>query len=209
MEVSPGTRPNQLTFPAPGCPGSVQTRHRKLTLPRLQLSGPRAPGGGHGYSAVGRVRNQHPGGASVHGGLGRYHVDLVLQCGLFCSATGCRMEITQKGWLKLCLPKAAMLLLVVFSLVWLILLGCFFKKRAAGKLAVRQVVGGSVSGLTSHLAQPNTQNACLKDLQSPRVTLVAAGRARVVASEGSIMGQNLVILPPAFRSLLAEPTQGP
>ena len=110
---------------------------------------------------------------------------------------------------KLCLPRAVMLLLVVFSLVWLILLGCFYKKRAAGKLAVRQVVGGSVSGLTSHLAQPNTQNACLKDLQSPHVTLVAAGRARVVASEGSIMGQNLVILPPAFRSLLAEPTQGP
>lgn len=109
---------------------------------------------------------------------------------------------------KLCLPRAVMLLLVVFVLVWLTL-GCFYKKRAAGKLAVRQVVGGSVSGLTSHLAQPNTQNACLKDLQSPRVTLVAAGRARVVASEGSIMGQNLVILPPAFRSLLAEPTQGP
>ena len=28
---------------------------------------------------------------------------------------------------KLCLPRAVMLLLVVFSLVWLILLGCFYK----------------------------------------------------------------------------------
>ena len=33
---------------------------------------------------VGQAKNQHPSDASVHGGLGRYHVDLVPQCGLFC-----------------------------------------------------------------------------------------------------------------------------
>ena len=54
---------------------------------------------------VGRVKNQHPGDASVHGGLGRYHVDLVSQCGLFCSTTGCSTSITQKYWLKTVSPE--------------------------------------------------------------------------------------------------------
>ena len=51
---------------------------------------------------VGRVKNQHPGDASVHG---RYHVDLVSQCGLFCSTTGCSTSITQKDWLKTVSPE--------------------------------------------------------------------------------------------------------
>jgi len=81
---------------------------------------------------------------------------------------------------RLCLLRSFTLLsLVVFLLDWLFLL-CFYEHRVAGRLAapVRQVVGGSAAGLSSHPAQPNTLlSACLPDFQSPHETLVAALQA--------------------------------
>ena len=77
---------------------------------------------------VGRVKNQHPGDASVHGGLGCYHVDIVSHCGLFCVLlhNWLQHEHYTEILVKNCVSRETLLLLVVFLLDWLFL-GCFYK----------------------------------------------------------------------------------